>query len=76
MDSKIDKGTRLLYIYDCLREGKNVKVNDFVRDFNISSRSVHRDINEIREYYADRMCWGGDYKSVVYDYNSKSYKLA
>ena len=53
MNNRTDKATRLLCINDCLREGRLVSVDDLVRDFNISSRSVHRDINVLRDYYAN-----------------------
>lgn len=47
-----DKCARILFINDCLQKGQVINVENLANNFNVSCRSVHRDIDTIRIYYA------------------------
>ena len=70
-----DKCVRILFINDCLQKGQVINVENLANNFNVSCRSVHRDIDTLRIYYADRVCWGGEYQSIIYDRLSNGYRL-
>lgn len=71
-----DKCVRILFINECLQKGQVINVENLASNFNVSCRSVHRDIDTLRIYYADRVCWEGEYQSIIYDRLSNGYRLA
>ena len=73
---RTDKCVRILFINECLQEGQVINVENLANNITVSCRSVHRDIDMLRIYYADRVCWGGEYQSIIYDRMSNGYRLA
>lgn len=70
-----NKSSRVLFIYDELLNGRLVKTDDIVTRFNVTSRTVQRDIDEVKEFCANGICWNQSYKFVVYDHMKKGYML-
>lgn len=71
-----NKSSRVLYIYEELINGNIVMADDIATRFNVCSRTVHRDIEEVRGFCANGICWNQNYKSVIYDREKKGYLLA
>ena len=65
----IIKSQIILYIYDKLINGKQVKTNEIVTLFNISVRTFRRYISEINSFLYN------NYKNqeVVYNHSKNSY---
>lgn len=65
----IIKSQIILYIYDKLINGKEVKTNEIVTLFNISVRTFRRYISEINSFLYN------NYKNqeVVYNHSKNSY---
>ena len=63
------KNQRILYIFENLINNKQIKVNTLVEKFNVSSKTIHRDISSIKEYliYTNN--------NVKYSTKYKCYKL-
>lgn len=76
MSDGANKSSRVLYIYEQLLNGQVVNVDDMAIRFNVSHRTVHRDMEEVKEFCANGICWNQDYKYVVYDRDKKGYLLA
>ena len=71
-----NKSSRVLYIYEELINGHIVTADDVATRFNVCNRTVHRDIEDVKEFCANGMCWNQSYKSVIYDREKKGYMLA
>lgn len=76
MSNFSNKSSRVLFIYEELINGRLVKTDDIATRFNVSSRTVQRDIDEVKEFCANGMCWNQSYKFIVYDHMKKGYVLA
>ncbi len=75
MNTPSNKCERILYINECLKAGQMVNVEHLANTFHVSRRSVHRDIDALKTYYANRMCWGGEYGCITYDRINGTYRL-
>lgn len=71
-----NKSSRVLFIYEELINGHLVKIDDIATRFNVSSRTVQRDIDEVKGFCVNGICWNQGYKFVFYDYMKKGYLLA
>lgn len=67
----IIKSQIILYIYDQLIDGKELKMNEILAIYNISVRTFRRYISEINSYLYN------NYKNqeVVYNHTKNSYYL-
>lgn len=73
-DLKIDKD-RLLAMYAQLAEGKPLyKAREAVK-YNCSLRSIQRDIEDLRSFFADRSETTGLVQELVYDRKLNAYRL-
>lgn len=63
------KNQRILYIFDRLNKNKVIKISDLAQEFNVSKKSIQRDILNIKDFlsYTDTQ--------VKYSYSSKGYYL-
>lgn len=52
MNEESFKSSRLLYMYSCLLEGELLNKSDLSKKFNVTPRSVQRDIDTLR-YFLD-----------------------
>lgn len=62
---------RVLRIYADVAEGKVVKVKDLADELKVSTRTIHRDIDEINVFLSDR----GLGQQVIYDAKLRGYKI-
>ncbi|MBO5008981.1 MAG: WYL domain-containing protein [Clostridia bacterium] len=68
------KTFRLLNLYERLNRGETVNKKEFANEFEISEKSVQRDIDDLRVYLAE--CYeNGDDITVEYSYVKNGYYL-
>ena len=65
------KSVRLLEIYSRLQEGQVLKKSVLAQDFNVTQRSIQRDIEDLRCFFAER----GLSQDVIYDAKLRGYRL-
>lgn len=75
MAKHTEKTTRILYIYNQLSKGYVVGVKSVAMDFHVSSRTIRRDLEEIRNFCANGICWNQNYNNIVYDNSKKGYYM-
>lgn len=69
-----NRSYRLLHIYESLNKGEILNKTALSDTYNVSPKTVQRDINDIRAYIANTR--HGDLNvGVVYDRSNKGYKL-
>ena len=66
---------RLLYFYSLLAEGKVIYKEEEAKHFNCSTRSILRDIEDIRAFLHDQSEKTGYVQDLVYDRRVKGYRL-
>ena len=66
---------RLLYFYSLLSEGKVIYKEEEAEHFNCSTRSIQRDIEDIRAFLHDQSEKTGYVQDLVFDRNVKGYRL-
>lgn len=71
MNSTVIKSERLLHIYCRLVNGETLSKRELAQKFNVTERSVQRDIEALRYFFADQ----GVRQDVIYDRNAKGYRL-
>lgn len=72
------KSYRLLYLSDLLEAGKVVYPKPIQNDFYISNRTLQRDIEELRYFYANQSSAEDaedKHGEILYDYEKKGYVL-
>ena len=65
------KSARLLEIYSRLSEGAVLKKSELAQDFHVTQRSIQRDIEDLRCFFADRHLE----QDVIYDTKLRGYRL-
>lgn len=65
------KSARLLEIYSRLNEGAVLKKTDLAQDFHVTQRSIQRDIEDLRCFFAERHLE----QDVIYDAKLRGYRL-
>ena len=65
------KSARLLEIYSRLSEGAVLKKADLAQDFHVTQRSIQRDIEDLRCFFAERHLE----QDVIYDTKLRGYRL-
>ena len=65
------KSTRLLTIYSELVNGAVLQKSELAHRFHITQRSVQRDIESLRFFFAEQMLA----QDIVYDNREKGYRL-
>lgn len=68
------KSFRLLTMYEKLSRGDIIRKKDLAEQFEISEKSVQRDIEDLRIYLAEQY-EGGDEVTIEYDYAKDGYRL-
>lgn len=66
---------RLLYFYSLLSEGKVIYKEEEAEHFNCSTRSIQRDIEDIRAFLHDQSEKTGYVQDLVFDRSVKGYRL-
>lgn len=65
------KSMRLLEIYSLLQEGKLLKKAELAQNFNVTPKSIQRDIEDLRCFFAER----GLNQDIIYDTRQRGYRL-
>ena len=65
------KSARLLEIYSRLSEGAVLKKSELAQDFHVTQRSIQRDIEDLRCFFAERH----SEQDVIYDTKLRGYRL-
>lgn len=66
------KSMRILAMYGRLMDGKTIRKKDLAAEFGITQRSVQRDLELLRVFFADEMMG----REIVYDARERGYRLA
>lgn len=74
-DGKFGKSNRILDMTLRLAAGEVINKQLATNVYQVNERTIRRDIETIRDYYAERMTVTGEFKDVVYDPNRKGYVL-
>ena len=77
MDTELPmpKNQRLLLIYKKLLTGGNIKKSREARDYNVSERTIQRDLRDIDLFLAEERVFGTDGRYLIFDASSNSYPL-
>ncbi len=70
------KHDRVLEIYTRLMNGEVARKQEPAEEYNVSPRSIQRDIDSIRGFLSDRTARGEGVTEVVYDYSAKGFRTA
>lgn len=74
IDYNGNKGFRLLSIYETLNKGELVSKNSLAQQYNVSEKTIQRDIDDLRAYLADTHFDEAEI-SIKYDKIRKGYYL-
>ncbi|MDY6017905.1 MAG: WYL domain-containing protein [Oscillospiraceae bacterium] len=74
LDYNGNKGFRLLNIYERLNKGEAVNKKQLALDFNVSPKTIQRDIDDLRIYIAETHYTESDI-SIKYDKSGDCYRL-
>lgn len=74
MDFSLNKSFRLLNIYERLNKGESLYKEQLANDFGVSSKTVQRDIDELRAYLAETHFSEAE-TSIKYDKAKNCYSL-
>ena len=71
----IDRPTRVLTINEYLIKGEDINLDTLAERFNVSKRTIQRDLDELKLYYADSLAISGKYRYVYYNHTDRTYRL-
>lgn len=66
------KSMRLLAMYGRLMDGKTIRKKDLAAEFGVTQRSVQRDLESLRIFFADEMMG----REIIYDSRKRGYRLS
>lgn len=69
------KHDRVLEIYSRLLSGEIIRKQELADEYGVNSRSIQRDIDTIREFYANRMDRHGELTEIQYDRSAKGFRI-
>ena len=69
------KNRRILSIYTKLMDGQLVKKFDMAAQFQVTEKSIQRDIDTIRDFLDFQAAEQGVRNYLIYDYKEKAYRL-
>ena len=72
---QVDRPTRVLTINEYLNKGENFNLDTLAEMFNVSRRTIQRDMDELKLYYADKLTTDGTYHYIYYDHSNRAYRL-
>ena len=72
---KKSKYDRILSIYSMLNSGQIVNKTETANEFGVNDRTIQRDIDDIRAFFADNTLGIGCGKIIVFDRAKKGYRL-
>ena len=71
----MNKNTRILDLYARLRAGKLINKQEDAIKYNVSEKTIQRDINDIRNYLEEDIICNSIDSDVIYDKEKKAYRL-
>ena len=71
----VSQTIRVLMIKEQLAKGKVLNTKATAKEFDVSDRTILRDINELRAFYAEQRVKGNLYQDIIYDKNKQGYVL-
>lgn len=74
LDFGVNKGFRLLSMYETLNRGEDICKLDLVNRYNVSKKTIGRDIDELRSYLAETHQYEGEV-AIKYDKTRNVYTL-
>lgn len=74
-EKKYGKNERILNIYEQLLQGRLIVKREIAERYHVDSRSVQRDIGDIRNFLENRTVETGIERRVIYDSSQKGYRL-
>lgn len=74
MNTSKEKTTRILDIFFRLLKGESVSIQHLAEEYGVSTKSISRDISEIKTYLSDHRDVVGN-AELVYSYQQKVYDL-
>ena len=69
------KYSRILDLYNRLLAGEVLNKNSLAIEYGVNPRSIQRDIDDIREFFSNRMISGSELTEIRYDRSAKGYRL-
>lgn len=66
------KSMRLLAMYGHLMDGKTLRKKDLAAEFGVTQRSIQRDLETLRVFFADEMMG----REIIYDSRERGYRLS
>ncbi len=69
------KHDRILAVYNNLLEGTGLNVKTAAEHFGVSTKTIKRDIDDIRNFLSEKSMSDGSNKEVIYDRANDNYKL-
>lgn len=73
---KKSKYDRILSLYSMLNSGETIKKCEIAAEFDVTERTIQRDIDDIRAFYINNTLEIGSGKSIVFDHKAKGYRLS
>lgn len=71
----IGKNSRILDLYSRLMNGETVSKRKLADHYGVNEKSVQRDLNDVRNYFAMKLTEEGSGQVLVYDRREKGYRL-
>ena len=69
------KNDRVLDIYTRLLNGETINKQEAAAKYGVNDKSIQRDIDDIRDYFSQKLIEDGQGKEVVYNRKAKGYCL-
>lgn len=69
------KHDRILSLYSNLLNNERVNVKEAAQYYDVSTKTIHRDIEDIRNFISESSTSGGELREVVYDRARDTYRL-
>lgn len=69
------KYDRVLEINSRLLAGEIIRKQDLAKEYGVTPRSIQRDIDSIRNFYANRTISGHGITEVIYDRSAKGFRI-
>lgn len=71
----VEKNNRILDIYTRLVNGESLSKAELAAEYGTTFKSIQRDLDDIREYFVYRLHEDGHQQEIIYDRESKCYRL-
>ncbi|MEY8356770.1 WYL domain-containing protein [Lachnospiraceae bacterium 54-53] len=69
------KHDRILEIHGRLMSGKIIKKQEVAEEYGVTPRSIQRDIDSIRDFYANRTIHQGEITEIKYDRTVRGFRM-